>query len=373
VVSLQEDTEDDVKTLRRFLAASIVALVFVGVLGSTAFAAPTKAVGISTPAPSATTSCDPKVQRCSSSPTPNFVINPGDTGQYVHGKTSMSFCNGQTYVAWTEANSQISVAWGWNGSNFTGKVKYLDMSYEDLTNGIYTAPALTCWKAAFGQFHDHPRLWISFTGTDQKLYYGYFNGPGDDGGRINYHLTVPGEKTKVSTALTIGPGGGMRIGWVGLTNEFLYFEGTNDGGTWINKNTITSETASAGFGMVVVCNPNCFLWIAWPATDPGTHIEVGNFGFNSGAWTHTAYTEDFTTRSYELTLVYQNGTLRIPYAGGTGNLNIDNSTDGGYTFSDDQSFWEAVWGVGAAVDAQNHMWVTWSSFSDTQIKIGTYN
>jgi len=66
----------------------------------------------------------------------------------------------------------------------------------------------------------------------------------------------------------------------------------------------------------------------------------------------------------DLTLVLQRGTLRLPYAwsGGYDNLNIDNSTDGS-NWSKDQSQAGALWGAGAAVDSNNHFWVTFPNWN----------
>lgn len=349
-----------------FLIGALIAVTGrVHAAGTVPSASPT------TPTASPTTGCNNKLQHCSNGPTPNFLINPGDTGKYAHGKTSISYCNGQVYVGWTDASDDINISWGSTGGAFSNTVHYIDTVYNIVGTSQFTAPALACWRAASGQFSDQTRLWIAFTGTDKKLYYGYFNGTGDNGGRINYHQTVPNQASVFSPALSV-QGTTLRIGWVGVNNRYLNFESTNDAATWFNINTIQSETASAGFGMAIWCpGGSCSLWFAWPGTDSGDHIYVGYFSFTAG-WKHAASTADYTCTLCELTLVPQGGTLRIPYAGGGSNLNVDNSTNGS-SWSNDQSVWNAVWGVGGAVDGQGHLWLTWTDFTSTQIEIGTYN
>src|SRR5262245_36797205 len=141
-------------------------LLLLGV--SLAIAAPASAAGSSTAATAVTAASKPSM----SSLAPNGIVNAATTGWSAASKTSMSFCNGQLYVAFTQADRRIVVLWNWNGTVFTGHVKYLDTSIEPQA-GYYAAPALACWKPASGTWSDRTRLWIAFTGTDKKLYYGF--------------------------------------------------------------------------------------------------------------------------------------------------------------------------------------------------------
>lgn len=141
----------------------------------------------------------------------------------------MSFCNGKLYVAFAQADRGIVVAWNWNGTRFGNSVKYLDTAIQP-TFDYFSAPALACWKPATGSFNDQFRLWIAFTGTDQKLYYGYHNDTDANGQRINFHHNVPNQTSVRSTAMSV-QGGTLRIGWVGVSNKHIYFQSTNDAST----------------------------------------------------------------------------------------------------------------------------------------------
>lgn len=82
---------------------------------------------------------------------------------------------------------------------------------------------------------------------------------------------------------------------------------------------------------------------------------------------------DYTLLYFDLTLSPQgSSTLRLPYSGANNNLNVDNSTDG-VNWSNDQGTWNSNWGVAGTPDVNNHFWLTWVDYADTQIRIGTYN
>lgn len=320
-------------------------------------------------------------------PKPNFIVpGGGETGQTSDGGTSNAFCNGHLYTGWAGTDGHINVAWDFNGSGFNGKVAYADTAFENRNNTptIYTRPALACWQRP----GDIMRLWIFFTGTNDKLYLGYYE-PGDENQEFETihthygngdHIQVPNQSSQRSPALA-PYGGTLRIGWVGVNNGYLNFESTTDGANFGSPNTWKAEVSDGGFGMTVWCVSNkCKIWFAWTGTDNPHHINVGYFDLSSAIWEPTAApTADFTCELCDLTLVLQSGTLRIPYAGSGlyDNLNIDNSTDG-VNWNNDQSQAGSLWGAGAAIDSQNHFWVTfpeWNSLSTNalQIVIFQYN
>lgn len=120
----------------------------------------------------------------------------------------------------------------------------------------------------------------------------------------------------------------------------------------------------------------CRVWFAYPGTDtPDHHIYIEDFNLSLGAWENSEFghpTADFTCHICDLTLVLQSTpgtpsgyTLRIPYSGGGPDiLNVDNSKDGGQSWSNDQSD-EAgsQWGAGAAVDGNNHFWISFPNYN----------
>jgi len=336
------------------------------------------------PSVSSTPSTSPTPGGKATGPKPNFFIYGGETGETSDGATSNAFCNGHLYTAWTGADDHVNVAWDFYsnpfGSGFSGKVTYADTAYNLLVpapgTNIYTRPALACWQAS----GDTTRLWIFFTGTNQRLYLGYYE-PGDENQQsktvsIHLHTEVPNQSSNRSPALA-PQGSTLRVGWVGDGNGYLNFESTTNGAYFGSLNTDRDSTADGGFGMTVWCVSGvCKLWFAYPGTDQNHYIYVEYFNFNAGTWTdppNAHHTADFTCHICDLTLVLQSGTLRIPYAGSGGydNLNIDSSTDGN-TWSNDQSEDGALWGAGAAVDNNNHFWVTfpnYNSFSTTNLQI----
>lgn len=324
------------------------------------------------------------VPSSSTTPTPNFLINAGDTGQYAHGKTSMSFCNGQVYVAWTGADDKIRVGWGSTGEGFAHIVTYTDTAYYSQSNSIYTSPALECWRPASGTYSDKTRLWIAFTGTNNVLYVGYVNGTTDNGHPINGHWVVSNQMGGYQTSnrspvLAAGTGtvqsGTMRIGWVGINNQYLNIELSTTGNSWNSPNTWTAEQANAGLGMTVWCPSGiCNVWIAWPGTDSGHHINIGRWNLSGGGFTRVSGVNglaDITCATCDLTLTSQGSTLRMPYCGSNDMINVDNSTNGS-SWGNDQGFLGCIWGMGGAVGGNNNIWLTWPTWAETQIEIGIY-
>lgn len=377
-------------TRRSRAVCELVVIALVVIAGSLSMTPAVRANG-SAPLPSSATptptvSPTPSVPSSptsnSTGPKPNFVISGNITGQSSNGAPSNAYCNGHLYTGWTGGDDHVNVAWDFNGSGFSGQVTYSDTTYYNhATNPTtYTRPILACWNPSSGPYAGTTRLWILFTGTNKVLYLGYFDPSDVNHGfetiPIHVHTGVPNQTSVLSPAMAT-QGGTLRIGWVGVGNGYLNFESTTNGTTFYSPNVDRDSTADGGFGMTVWCNPGCNLWFAYPGTDSSHHIFVEYFGLSSGVWTdpNGAHpTADYTCALCDLTLVAQGSTLRIPYSGATGNLNIDNSTNGA-NWSNDQGDALSLWGAGAAVDGSNHFWVTfpyWLGYGSSPLEIDIF-
>lgn len=196
--------------------------------------------------------------------TPQFLINPGATGEYAHGKTSESNCNGNLYVAWTGADDAVNIAWGSTGGAFAHKVTFNERAYYNLGTGslpaLYTSPSLTCWAPAYGPYAGVYQVWMAWTGTDQNLYFGYFDGNPSH----NYlydRSTVPNQKSYFSPTIAAF-GGTIRYAWVGENDGtqgyhsgYPNFIRSDDGISWYSQNTWRAETAVGGMGFTSYCQP----------------------------------------------------------------------------------------------------------------------
>jgi hypothetical protein len=366
---------------------------------SLAIAAPVSAAGptpTSSPGASSATptpGCDPKTQRCPNSVEPNGVVNAARTGWSSASKTSMSFCNGKLYVAFAQADREIVVLWNWNGTLFNGHVKYADTAMQP-TFDYFSAPALACWKPASGTWADKTRLWIAFTGTDKKLYYGFHEDTDVNGQRIEpyvnngfHHLSMPNETSVRSPAMSV-QSQTLRFGWIGINNNYINFQSTTDATTWFSKNTWRSDTAGAGFGMWLYCpGGTCNLWFAWPGTDSGDHINVFYYSLGGGSFQYLRDANNNiiahplphqTCDKCDLTFVGQTVTagpiLRILYAGRNLDPDVLSSNVGGTVWSNDIiAVFGAVFGMSGAVVDDNHLWLSWVENGDTEVLFGQYN
>jgi hypothetical protein len=295
----------------------------------------------------------------------------------------MSNCNGHMYVAWAGSNDEINVAWDWNFSTQTwaGKVTYADTDLAYDSGGIYGAPVLACWKPASGYYAGTTHLWIFYTGTATEwggtydnIIYGVFSSNDVNGQELDGQSKVPNQTTQRTIALAVR-GGTLSIGWAGLSNLWLNFESTNDAANFYSPNFWQAQKSAMAFGMLL-WNGN--LWFIWPGTGSRSYLNSGYFGIanNAGQWiavrAGSNHLVDYVCPGCDAGAVPQGSTLRVPYAGGNFNLNVDNTTDGS-NFSDDQSAERAVFGAGGAVDGGNHFWLTWVDNVVTGLNIGKYN
>jgi len=296
----------------------------------------------------------------------------------------MSFCNNQLYAAWTGLDDHINVGWGSTGLGFSNVVTYSDTAYA--YSNIYTSPALACWQAASGTWSDKPRLWITFTGANEVIYLGYFNGTGDNGQRLNLHVPVVDQNGKSQTS-NFSPvmsvqGGTLRIGWTGVSNGYLNYGLTVNAYSWNPVNTWKSQESGAGFGMALYC-PNgsgsCNLYFAWPGIDNPSHLNIGYYGLTGPHYGtfyaipgDTAIQSDTTCSRCDLTLLPQSGGLDLPYSGADLNIVVDTSPDG-RGWNKDLGPWPSVWGAGGAVITDNHLWITYVNHNTDEIVILQYN
>jgi len=340
----------------------------------------TSVAPVSAPAPCPTPKpYNPKATHCS-----KVIRATGSpTGETSRGKTSVSYCNGQTYVAWTGVDDRINIGWDYiSAPGFFGhKQTFDDWTYEDTNTNptTLTSPELVCWKAASGQYSDMTRLWIVFTGTDRKLYYGFLQ---EGNPKIQVHLTIPGQSSVYSPAAATSITGALWVAWRGNTNKYLYIEQTPDGASWYNQQGWTSQTADGGPGFNEYCTTalGCKLWIVWIGTDtPTHHIYVGYYDeLNTRTFTFVKGLADYSGLNDDLTLTSFGSTLYLPYAGVDGLFrpNVDISSDGrGVVWNNQQDLSDdqCIWGVGGDVLPGGHLWVAWTRYGDNQIFIQQWN
>jgi hypothetical protein len=307
----------------------------------------------------------------------------------------MSYCQNTLYIAWTQANQEIGIGWGTPGEQFSHWVIYQDTAFEDGNDGHYAAPAIGCWKSSTGDPNvDQTRLWIAFTGTNRKLYYGYFLSTDEDAPQgtldIHWHKTLKNGTTEqmspFSTAMSV-QGATLRIGWVNPGSHNMHFASTTNALTWFNFNNWTTQSAGAGFGMALYClGTTCNIEIAWPANDSSHSIYIGYFSLAGGNWhlvNNADPLPDKTCGLCDLTLLAQGtdqqGTdkateLRLPYAGANVDMNVLKSTSGGTSWNNDFCGWFAVFGASGAILPGNRMWITWPDHAaNTAMMEAEYN
>jgi len=198
-----------------------------------------------------------------------------DTGQYSKAKPVLGFCNGATYLGWasTESTARLNIAIGTSPSHFTSVVTFNEYLYRDVNLTRSTGPSLACWNG---------HLYVAFTGTNNYLYVGYF-----DGNAAHNYLNNKNRLSQFSyrsPALAPSNDGRLNLAWTGTDNRLNVIR-TSTGTTWGATYT-WSQTATGGPGFAYFCYGGCNLYISWVGTDLAHQLNIGYFRISDGGFVY---------------------------------------------------------------------------------------
>ena len=330
------------------------------------------------PTPSPTPSkCNPKVMHCSKV----IKASAQGTGEYSQGKTSVSNCNGRTYVGWTGSDDHLNAAWGSTRGSFPNKATFTDTAYYDRSQNpsIYTSPALVCWTPLSGPYVNDSGLWVIFTGTNKQLYYGFYNGQSTGYGvPLAVHKEIPDQSSIYSPAAIVSIGGTLWVIWRGNTTNYLYVEETPDGVNWYNGQD-WHVNANGGPGFDLYCDPGlprCMGWIAYMNT-ANQHLDIAYLDVDGNQQFYPlGELADFSVKNDDLTLTDYGSTLYLPYSG-TGTLpypNVDVYDGIKETWTNQQEVnLYSVFGVGGTVLSGGHLYIWFTHYPDNQIYVQQWN
>jgi len=323
----------------------------------------------------------------------NSIINVNMTSQLTHAKPEVTFCNGRFYTAWASIDSppQLYIGYSTTPGQISTVVPINDHLWQfiDMTHHQSTGPSIVCWKNS----PNGSQLYVAFTGTNNQLYVGYFDGNPSDG-YLNKHSMVS-ETSNFSPALTVqpSPNNTLRIAWTGTdgpqgNSGTLNIKASNDGQNWILKHTWnsqpgqTQQTASSGPGFAWYCpsGGSCNPYIGWAGTDTAAQLNIGYFNLNSGLFVKVQVLGGFRMNSHagdDVSMAASGSTIYMSYsdASGYGYIAIGYTQNpaGSWTVQDDIAGYGSVYGVGVGVDPSNgNVWSAWLNNQDIEVTLGQW-
>lgn len=283
-----------------------------------------------------------------------------NTGQHSDAKPVLTFCGAYSYMGWasTESTARLNIAIGTDPTHITNVVTFNEYLYRDLSLSRSTGPALTCWSG---------RVYVAFTGTDNKLYFGYF-----DGNPAHNYLQAKVQLSQYSyhsPALAASNDGWINLSWTGTDGRLNVIRSSN-GTSWGAVHT-WSQTATGGPGFANFCYNGCNPYISWVGTDSGHQLNIGYFATSNGTFVNLQQLGAWHMNSgygFDASLAVQSGnTLYIGFEVSGGTVNYGDSTNpSGTWYVSLSSGYGGAYGVGTAVDpSNNNVWLSFTSVDPT--------
>lgn len=302
------------------------------------------------------------------------MVQSGITPETTYGTPAIRQCNGIIYVAWagTDYPHHLNIGWGLT-SNWTFSNK---RTINDYVGGS-TGPSLTCFDPQ-GGLNTH--LYVAFTGTDNQIWTGWFDGSVN----LQDHRGT-GQTSPYSPVLTVSQFNTLYLGWTGTDpgqhlNVTFSFYGTD----WNNQVYILGDRSDGGPGLVDYRSPNYGdqLFMAWIGRDNNHTLNVGYF--NSTTTLQNKSLLDwccFSQTSFDVALTPYSGTLYLFFAGINNDFNdvYGSGTPNGWTYDGSQTY-ISTYGITGTTgpvpgDIFYHIWCAWMtpSLGFSYVAVGQFD